>query len=199
MKHFRIEPTYKKSVIELSTFRRPLEELTGNDEDKGKFAYLRKELGWRWGSFMISVPDTEEEIKEFLEERGSYESVAEYLADYHGEEDIIIESTTLQEYLLPSEDDDFVDLTEDYDAEMLDCWDGCWEDWDITTNGPKLEDVDEMIEEIEEAYSEEYEEGVEALGWQFIDNFFEIHCNVTVTPCNEHGEVEEQEEVEATA
>ena len=199
MKHFRIEPTYKKSVIELSTFRRPLEELTGNDEDKGKFAYLRKELGWRWGSFMISVPDTEEEIKEFLEERGSYESVAEYLADYHGEEDIIIESTTLQEYLLPSVDDDFVDLTEDYDAEMLDCWDGCWEDWDITTNGPKLEDVDEMIEEIEEAYSEEYEEGVEALGWQFIDNFFEIHCNVTVTPCNEHGEVEEQEEVEATA
>jgi hypothetical protein len=199
MKHFRIEPTYKKSVIELSTFRRPLEEITGNDEDKGKFAYLRKELGWRWGSFMISVPDTEEEIAEFLEERGSYESVAEYLADYHGEEDIIVESTTLQEYLLPSEDDEFVDLTEDYDAEMLDCWDGCWEDWDIVTNGPKLEDVDEMIEEIEEAYSEEYEEGVEALGWQFLDNFYEIHCNVTVTPCDEYGEVEEQEEVEATA
>ena len=199
MKHFRIEPTYKKSVIELSTFRRPLEELTGNDEDKGKFAYLRKELGWRWGSFMISVPDTEEEIKEFLEERGNYDSVAEYLADYWGDEDIIVESTTLQEYLLPSEDDDFVDLTEEYDAEMLDCWDGCWEDWDITTNGPKLADVDEMIEEIEEAYSEDYEEGVEALGWQFIDNFFEIHCNVTVTPCNEHGEVEEQEEVEAIA
>ena len=199
MKHFRIEPTYKKSVIELSTFRRPLEELTGNDEDKGKFAYLRKELGWRWGSFMISVPDTEEEIKEFLEERGSYESVAEYLADYHGEEDIIIESTTLQEYLLPSEDDDFVDLTEDYDAEMLDCWDGCWEDWGIAVPGDELEDTDDLIEEIEEAYSEEYEEGVEALGWQFIDNFFEIHCNVTVTPCNEHGEVEEQEEVEATA
>jgi hypothetical protein len=199
MKHFRIEPTYKKSVIELSTFRRPLEEITGNDEDKGKFAYLRKELGWRWGSFMISVPDTEEEIAEFLEERGSYESVAEYLADYHGEEDIIVESTTLQEYLLPSEDDEFVDLTEDYDAEMLDCWDGCWEDWGITTNGPELEDTDDMIEEIEEAYSEEYEEGVEALGWQFLDNFYEIHCNVTVTPCDEYGEVEEQEEVEATA
>ena len=199
MKHFRIEPTYKKSVIELSTFRRPLEELTGNDEDKGKFAYLRKELGWRWGSFMISVPDTEEEIAEFLEERGSYESVAEYLADYHGEEDIIVESTTLQEYLLPSVDDDFVDLTEDYDAEMLDCWDGCWEDWGITVPGDELDDTDDLIEEIEEAYSEDYEEGVEALGWQFIDNFFEIHCNVTVTPCDQFGEVEEQEEVEATA
>ena len=199
MKHFRIEPTYKKSVIELTVFRRPLDDLTGNEEDKGKFAYLRKELGWRWGSFRIDVPETEEEIAEFLEERGGYDSVAEYLADYYGEEDIIVESTTLDEYLLPNTEDDFVDLTEDYDAEMIDCWDGCWEDWDIVTGGPKLSDVDEMIEEIEEAYNEEYEEGVEALGWQFMDNSFEIHCNVTVTPCNEYGEVEETEEAEAEA
>ena len=199
MKHFRIEPTYKKSVIELTVFRRPLDDLTGNEEDKGKFAYLRKELGWRWGSFRIDVPETEEEIAEFLEERGGYDSVAEYLADYYGEEDIIVESTTLDEYLLPNTEDDFVDLTEDYDAEMIDCWDGCWEDWDIVTGGPKLSDVDEMMEEIEEAYNEEYEEGVEALGWQFMDNSFEIHCNVTVTPCNEYGEVEETEEAEAEA
>lgn len=198
MKHFRIEPTYKKSVVEYTVFRRPLDDLTGNEEDKGKFAYLRKELGWRWGSFRIDVPETEEEIKEFLEERGGYDSVAEYLADYWGDEDIIVESTTLEEYLLPSTEDDFVDLTEDYEAEMIDCWDGCWEDWDIVTGGPKLSDTDEMMEEIEEAYNEEYEEGVEALGWQFMDNSFEIHCNVTVTPCNEYGEVEEQEEVEAT-
>ena len=66
MKHYRIEPTHKKSVIEIATFRRPLEELTGNDEDKGRWGYLRKELGWRWGSFMISVPDTDEEIKEIV-------------------------------------------------------------------------------------------------------------------------------------
>ena len=144
---------------------------------------------------MISVPDTDEEIKEFLEERGGYESVAEYLADYHGEEDIIVESTTLQEYLLPSEDDDFVDLTEDYDAEMLDCWDGCWEDWGITVPGDDLENTEEMIEEIEEAYSEEYEEGVEALGWQFIDTFFEIQSSVTVTQCNRYGQVEVTDEV----
>ena len=200
MKHFRIEPTYKKSVIELATFRRPLEELTGNDEDKGKFAYLRKELGWRWGSFMISVPDTEEEIAVFLKEQGEYESVAHYLADYWGDDDIIDQSPSLEEYLLPSTDDDFVDLTEDYDAEMLECWDGCWEDWDIKTGGPKLSDTDEMMEEIEEAYNEEYEEGVEALGWQFIDNFFEIQCKVTVTPCDENGKVKvEEEEAEATA
>jgi len=47
MKHFRIEPTRKKSVVEFTYFRRPLEELTNNDEDKGKFAFLHKELGWR--------------------------------------------------------------------------------------------------------------------------------------------------------
>ena len=82
---------------------------------------------------------------------------------------------------------------------MIDCWDGCWEDWDIVTGGPKLSDVDEMMEEIEEAYNEEYEEGVEALGWQFMDNSFEIHCNVTVTPCNEYGEVDEEEEAESAA
>ena len=199
MKHYRIEPTYKKSVVEFTYFRRPLEELTGNDEDKGKFAFAHKELGWRWGSFMISVPDTPEEIKEFLEERGGYDSVQEYLADYHGEEDIIVSDTTLQEYLLPNTEDDFIDLTEDYDAEMLDCWDGCWEDWSIRTNGPKLEDVDEMLEEIEQAYDEEYEEGVEELGWQFIDNSFEIHCSVTVVECDENGQVFEEEQVEVDA
>ena len=157
MKHYRIEPTYKKSVIEIATFRRPLEELTGNDEDKGRWGYLRKELGWRWGSFMISVPDTEEEITEFLKERGEYESVAHYLADYWGDDDIITQSPSLEEYLLPSTEDAFVDLTEDYDAEMIDCWDGCWEDWGITVPGDDLENTEEMIEEIEEAYDVEYE------------------------------------------
>lgn len=198
MKYYRIEPTYKKSVVEFTYFRRPLEELTNNEEDKGKFAFAHKELGWRWGSFMISVPDTPEEIKEFLEERGGYDSVQEYLADYHGEEDIIVSDTTLQEYLLPNTEDDFVDLTEDYDAEMIDCWDGCWEDWSIRTNGPKLEDVDEMLEEIEQAYDEEYEEGVEELGWEFLDNQFEIQSSVTVVECDEHGNVEEQDPEEAT-
>ena len=196
MKHYRIEPTHKKSVIEIATFRRPLEELTGNDEDKGRWGYLRKELGWRWGSFMISVPDTDEEIKEFLEERGGYDNLTQYFTDYQGEEDpSVIETATLQDYLLPGEDDDFVDLTDDYDAEMIDCWDGCWEDWGITVPGDDLENTEEMIEEIEEAYSEEYEEGVEALGWQFIDTFFEIQSSVTVTQCNRYGQVEVTDEV----
>jgi len=202
MKYFRIEPTYKKSVVEFTYFRRPLEELTNNDEDKGKFAFLHKELGWRWGSFMISVPDTQEEIDEYIEEEG-YDSVFEF-ADAHGcticvdDKVILQENFSMADVLLPSTNDEWIDLTEDYpNAEMLDCWDGCWEDWNIKTNGPVLSDVDEMMEEIEEAYNEEYEEGVEELGWEFLDNQFEIHCNVTVVECDEHGQVEEQEE-EAT-
>ena len=51
-------------------------------------------------------------------------------------------------------------------------------------NGPKLADVDEMIEEIEDAYNEEYEEGVEALGWTFVDCGYVISCRVTVKPYN---------------
>ena len=198
MKYFRIEPTYKKSVVEFTYFRRPLEELTNNDEDKGKFAFLHKELGWRWGSFMIPVPDTQEEIDEYIKEEG-YDSVFEFASAYGctdivNDKEILPEDFSMVDVLLPSTDNEWIDLTEDHpNAEMLDCWDGCWEDWNIKTNGPVLSDVDEMMEEIEEAYNEEYEEGVEELGWEFLDNQFEIHCNVTVVECDEHGQVEEQE------
>ena len=34
MKYFRIEPTYKKSVVEFTYFRRPLEELTNKTINK---------------------------------------------------------------------------------------------------------------------------------------------------------------------
>ena len=197
MKHFRIEPTYKKSVIERTMFKRPLSDLT--DEGKeNQWAYLEKELGWRWGSFMISVPDTQEEMDEYLKE-AEYDNLFDFASD-HGctyyEDDVekLPEDFSILDVLLPSTNDDWVDLTEDYpDAEMIECWDGCWEDWTIRTGGPKLSDTDEMMEEIEEAYSEEYEEGVEELGWTFVDNFFEIHCKVTVTPCDETGNVFEEE------
>jgi len=197
MKHFRIEPTRKKSVVEFTYFRRPLEELTNNDEDKGKFAFLHKELGWRWGSFMLSIPDTQEEIDEYIKEEG-YDSVFEFASAYGwtdivNDKEILSEDFSIADVLLPSTDDEWIDLTEDYPhAEMIDCWDGCWEDWNIKTNGPVLSDIDEMMEEIEEAYNEEYEEGVEELGWEFLDNQFEIHCNVTVVECDEYGQVEEQ-------
>ena len=188
MKYYRVEPTYKKSVVEIAVFRR-------KDED-GNNCFLRKELGWRWGSFLFSVPETEEEIKEFLEANGQYDSLQEYLADHYGHEDIITEDTQLEEYLLPDPEADSVDITEDFpDAEMLDCWDGCWEYWSATRYPEDYteEEQEELIEEIEEAYGEMYEEGVEELGWEFIDTYFEMHCQPEITQCDEYGKVEGEE------
>jgi hypothetical protein len=73
---------------------------------------------------------------------------------------------------------------------MQSCWDGCWEDWSVRTsyNAPDLDQEDFDFEEIEEAYCEEYEDGVEALGWQFADCEFEMHCKPMITEVNEDGE-----------
>lgn len=196
MKYYKLEPSYKKSVVELTIFKRPLQELTGDESHAGKDAFVRKELGWRWGDWLIRIPETEEEIAEYLEEKG-LESLDE-AALYHGyftfnsetNEEIPDEDFDLRDVLLPKETDDFVDITEDFeDAEMLSTWDGCWEDWSIYCPTVEVFDHDESwIEAIEEAYDEEYEDGVEALGWQYVDTFFEMHCNPVITECDENGE-----------
>jgi hypothetical protein len=183
MKHYLLEPTYKKSVVEFTLFKRKNEE--------GKDIFLRKELGWRWGSFMISVPETPEEELEFAESLG-YDSVETLLEDHYGygPED----EMSLQDILLPDESDDFVDITEDYGhAEMIECWDGCWEFWSVDSYHVELDEDEQeaIIEEVEEAYGEEYEEGVEALGWEFVDTYFEMHCSPKLTPCDENGQVAE--------
>jgi len=202
MKYFLLEPTYKKSTVEKTFFRRELEPLTGNPEDAGKWAYVTKELGWRWGSFLISVPETEEEVLEFVKSSG-YDDVLSWAIDHgesitQGDEEVLPPNFSLYNYLVPSEDAEYVDVTEDYpEAEMYECWDGCWEDWEVSSTGT-TPDVD--IEEIEEAFNEDYEEGVEELGWTFVDSAFELHCNPKITPCDENGQVfetEEQEELDA--
>ena len=197
MKHYLLEPTYKKSLVEYTIFRRL--------NENGDPIFLRKELGWRWGSFMISIPDTEEEAMEYLESKGyeGEDAVLNWAIDYghtlfDGETESLDPDTTLvemvQSQMLPSETDEFVDITEDYeDAEMIDCWDGCWEFWSVDSYKVELdeEEKEAMVEEAEEAYAEEYEEAVEELGWEFVDTCFELHCSPKITPCDEHGQVPE--------
>lgn len=188
MKYYRIEPTYKKSVVEWTIFRR---------EHNGTNQFLRKELGWRWGSFVIEVPDTDEEKLEWAKEKG-YDNLQECLEDYYGHEDVETDPD-LSDYLLPDPEDDYVEITEDYNGQMIDCWDGCWDDWSISTPGADEdeemdeEEQDAILEEAQIAYDEEYEEGVEALGWTFVDCQFDICCTTTAVECDEYGNVLEEE------
>ena len=50
MKHYRMEPTYKKSVVENTTY------------SKGGVIATYEE-GYRWGQFVIHIPETEEEFE----------------------------------------------------------------------------------------------------------------------------------------
>lgn len=59
MKHYLIKPKMKKSIVEREFFRRTNEE--------GVVEIMEMETGWRWGSFVISVPDTPEDIESMLE------------------------------------------------------------------------------------------------------------------------------------
>ena len=46
MRHYKLAPTWKKSVVEYSTFMK--------DGILAKY-----ELGWRWGDFLINIPETD--------------------------------------------------------------------------------------------------------------------------------------------
>jgi len=204
MKYFKLEPTYKKSLVELTMFNRPLSDLRENATE-GQTATLVKEIGWRWGDFLISVPETEDEIEEWVKWKNPdypYENFFELAVDYglteidgDSGEDVLPTDRTVSELieslLLPDLDDDYILITEDYpDAEMQSCWDGCWEDWSVRTsyNAPDIDQEEFDFEEIEDAYTEEYEEGVESLGWQFADCEFEMHCKPMITQVDEDGE-----------
>lgn len=54
----------------------------------------------------------------------------------------------------------------DYEnAELIECIDGCWDEWSFSDN------IDEEEQEqLQEAYSENYEEGLEELGYVWADS-----------------------------
>lgn len=184
MKYYRLEPATKKSVVETEHFQR---------EDGLR---LSVEVGWRWGEFKLSIPDTEEEILEFLQERGGYDTIQEWMADYFGDEDIITEDTPLETYLLPNpEEDDTVEL-EDYEFEMLSTWDGCWEDYNVyAPYGKEVEFTEEEEDAILEALSEEgssglwdeWEEDHPLHGWESVDCTYVIYNGFTLEECDENG------------
>ena len=196
MKHYRIEPTYKKSVVEWTLFQRK--------DENGIVENLRKELGWRWGSWMVSIPETQEELDKWIENHSNYDTIEDWAYDYgHADADddgnITIDGDIfeiLNDQLLPSEDEESVDITEDYDMEMLETWDGCWEYFHVDSWRKEIpeDEAEALVEEAQDAYEENCEEGVEELGWEYVDTYFEMHCSPRVMECDENGNVEEEDE-----
>lgn len=188
MKYYRMEPTMKKSVIEYDTFSRI--------DENGKKIFLHREVGWRWGSWLISVPETQEEIDEYVKSKGfdTIQELAEIWGHTYSDEDgneVMVDGFTLKDILVPDEDDDQIDMSEDYsDAELIETWDGCWEFWNVTSYQVEIPDQQKDIwsEEAEEAYNEDYEAGLEAIGWKHAFSGFELQCCPSIVECDENGE-----------
>ena len=170
MKHYLIEPQTKKCVIEREHFRRTRED--------GVVEMLEMETGWRWGSFMIHVPETDEEIQDLLEDWG-VETLAEYLEDRGAD--------SLEQALLPDTDEEELLLTEDYNADMLETDDGCWVVFNVFGKDLDEEQCEAITEQAEEAYGEDWYDGLESLGWQQGDVYFELHGEFELTECDDGG------------
>ena len=123
MATWKVQPTYKKSVVEVMELY------------KEGVGTIRNELVWRWGEFTC---ETEDDTPPVLEEG--------------------------------------VDLFDcDYDVEMVECTDGCSEDYD-------LDDIDDEEREKIEAFLEENSfldlDGHD--GWNFSESYMYIQCPVSV-------------------
>mmetsp|Transcript_23196 Transcript_23196/g.34594 ORF Transcript_23196/g.34594 Transcript_23196/m.34594 type:complete len:297 (-) Transcript_23196:89-979(-) len=178
MKIYNIEPTYKKSICEVELWRKS-PDILPTDSDTYRFNWngpiLRRESWWRWGEWTIDIPETPEEIQEFLEDKGCA-TLEDYL-EYHGAE-------TIEEVLLPDQDEDEHVLPAE--AECKYCWDGQGDEFTIEqTRDLNLsrEDCERLEKEALRVYADEemFEEGLIQLGWDHYSTVYEIYCTLKVT------------------
>ena len=155
MKYYVIEPKSKKSLIELEHYVR---------EDGARIVV---ETLWRGGSFKLTVPETESEIKELL-------------GDSYDEDDVEYYSW------LPEEDEDYVEL-EDYQYEMLGTFDGCAEDYH--TYNMSDDESEALVEILEEEGMSVFWDEVEMFeGFESENCYYAISGGFVLTECNENGE-----------
>lgn len=119
MSTYQVSARNKKSTIE--------NEYWAHKKDPNKS--FRKELGWRWGNFLVKMTKEEFEALDKENENGEF-----YPYSYD-------------------------------DSELLDCTDGCWEDFDFSDSTL----TEEEQKEIQDAWNEDSFDGLEALGYQQID------------------------------
>jgi hypothetical protein len=169
MKTYKIEPTYKKSVCEVTLWRKS-SDLADPDNYSGP--EIKLECWWRWAEWIIQIPETDEEIQRFLQgER--FQTLDEYL-HYHGAE-------TIEDVILPDEEDDEHLLQSE--AECNYCFDGQGEEIKIErrrNSDLNEEELLRMESEVTRVFAEDHIEGLEELGWEEYSTAYEVYCSVTV-------------------
>ena len=176
MKYYRLEPTYKKSVVEQTLYYKD-------------GVYANFEEGYRWGQFIIYIPETEQEFEDWTSRFGKS------LEDY---EHVFSDDNIKDKYLAicgPDLECDYLTL-EGLDHDMIELSDGCWSSWHVQTEplgsseeGEPLlpEEEEDLIDYLSELYDEGYGESVENAGWKVMDNWTEIQSTVTMVPCDVNG------------
>jgi hypothetical protein len=163
MKYYTVTNRFKKSVDET-------EIIVGTVDDvEVRIAYT---TNWRSAEFRIGVPETKDEIADYLKYQG-YDTVEELLEDYEVE--------TLDDIVLPPEDEDYIEMCDYYEWEMLSTYDGCSEDYVIHVMTEDDDVVAEITEKIENVIEEEGLWGLfDELGLESDDCVYEIHNGVIV-------------------
>jgi hypothetical protein len=175
MRHYRLEPTDKKSAVEHTQYFKD-----------GMVATC--EEGYRWGQYIIHIPETEEEFEAWASKFGmSLEDADDNY--YHIFSDDSIKDKYL-EICGPDLGSDNFDM-DDYHHDLIELWDCCWEHWYVekVDLAEELTDKEEegLIEHLQDLYEEGYNEAVEADGWVLKQAWSEIQCSVTLVPCDEDG------------
>ena len=178
MKYYLLEPKEKKSVVEYQTFSKEINESK---------IYAIREEGYRGGSWIIHVPETDEEIDLRLEE---LDMTRDDIVAYYGE-DI---NSMGEKFFLPDPDEDYHELN-DYDFEMIQMYDGCWADWKIVATLDTMceEDQDDLLVKVEELWAEDYDFALTDDGWSDDGTTTEVQCEILLRECDESGYVEGDE------
>jgi hypothetical protein len=164
VKVFKVEPAYKKSVVEQNHYSKEIDGVT---------VYVTYEEVWRWGEFLIRFPETDDEWEQYAEENG-YADIEEAKENY-----------TIPEHLT-----DGIEF-EDYDWELISTWDGCASYWSgscYPKEEMEPEKLQEIIDELERQYSEESVYPDE-LGWTESCDYW-IEGEFTLTEVEEGEEYE---------
>lgn len=174
MKYFKLEPTLKKSIAEFTRW----EQRLGN----GDAIHAEYEQGWRSGTFIISVPDTAEEVNQWL------------MDHEYDIEDFGMDIGAVRDFAKPVSDSEYYEL-DDYDYVIEALEDSCWSDWNIEvhrasdTKMTAVSTDDDIAAVIAAAWEEQEFDGVEALGYTQGEMRYEITSTITLTECDEDGNI----------